>query len=118
MTQMGQSLLQLVQHRRHASEATIGFINETPRPLWVACDHNSDDVLTTLVVVFVGALQLENGNGHSWRRTDVVNGKNGPPRGVELYSKYIMIMHRTIKLPIKEGNGIAKHDQHVAVAFQ
>jgi hypothetical protein len=37
---------------------------------------------------------------------------------VELYSKYIMIMHRTIKLPIKEGNGIAKHDQHVAVAFQ
>jgi hypothetical protein len=37
---------------------------------------------------------------------------------VELYSKYIMIMHRTSKLPIKEGNGIAKHDQHVAVAFQ
>jgi hypothetical protein len=37
---------------------------------------------------------------------------------VELYSKYIMIMHCTIKLPIKEGNGIAKHDQFVAVAFQ
>jgi hypothetical protein len=37
---------------------------------------------------------------------------------VELYSKYIMIMHHTINLPIKEGNGLAKHDQHVAVAFQ
>jgi hypothetical protein len=37
---------------------------------------------------------------------------------VESYSKYIMIMPRTIKLPIVEGNGIAKHDQHVAVAFQ
>ena len=29
-----------------------------------------------------------------------------------------MIMHHTIKLPIVEGNGIAKHDQCVAVAFQ
>jgi hypothetical protein len=37
---------------------------------------------------------------------------------VELYSKYIMIMHRTIKPPTVEGNGVAKHDQHVAVAFQ
>jgi hypothetical protein len=30
--------------------------------------------------------------------------------GVELYSKYIMIMHRTNNLPIVEGNGLVKHD--------